>query len=224
MNDLPPEAQQAARAAPEAVRPSDADARRQLIIESFGGIRGLIDSGLPVVVFVLANTLGGLNAAIWAAVITGLVIVAVRLVRKQTLQQAFSGFLGIAVATFIAKQTGEAKGFFLLGIWSSLVYAAVFALSAVIRRPVTGVIWEYVSPSDGPWRERPRLVRVYTWTTLLWALLNVGRFLVQRFFYDTDQTGWLAVARLAMGYPLTIAALAITVIAVRRARAHPVPA
>jgi hypothetical protein len=61
-------------------------------------------------------------------------------------------------------------------------------------------------------------MRVYTATTLLWAALSLSRFLVQNSLYDADQTGWLAAARLAMGYPLTIALLAVTVLCVRRVR------
>lgn len=189
-----------------------------MFIDSFGGVRGLIDSALPVIVFVVANTLGGLDVAVWSAIAVGLGIVALRLVRKESLQQAFSGFFGVAIAAFIAKQTGEAKGYFLLGIWGSLVYATLFALSAVIRRPIIGLIWEWVSPSPRPWRSWPPLMRVYTATTLLWAGLSLSRFLVQNSLYDADQTGWLAAARLAMGYPLTIALLAVTVLWVRRVR------
>jgi hypothetical protein len=40
---------------------------------------------------------------------------------------------------------------------------------------------------------------------------------VQRWLYDADQTGWLAFAKIAMGYPLTAIALVITVWAVTRA-------
>jgi hypothetical protein len=46
----------------------------------------------------------------------------------------------------------------------------------------------------------------------------LARGLVQRYLYDQDHTGWLAFARLAMGYPVTIAALAVSVLAVRRVR------
>jgi hypothetical protein len=41
---------------------------------------------------------------------------------------------------------------------------------------------------------------------------------VQRLLYDENRTGWLAVARLAMGYPVTVGALALTILAVRRVR------
>jgi hypothetical protein len=191
-----------------------------LLVESIGGWRGLVDSGLPVVVFVAVNAFAGLQAAIWAAIGVGVALFALRLVRRQTVQQALSGFFGILVAAFIANRTGEAKGFFLLGIWASFVYAGVFLVSVLARWPLVGVIWEYV---DGrgmgtAWRKDRPLMRVYTWCTLVWVLVFLARGLVQRYLYDQDLTGWLAVARLAMGYPFTIGAVAISVLAVRRVR------
>jgi hypothetical protein len=61
-------------------------------------------------------------------------------------------------------------------------------------------------------------MRVYLLCTLLWVLVFLARGLVQRYLYDQDLTGWLAFARLAMGYPFTIGALAVSVFAVRRVR------
>jgi Protein of unknown function (DUF3159) len=191
-----------------------------LLVESIGGWRGLVDSGLPVVVFVAVNAFSGLRAAIWAAIAAGVVLFAIRLARKETVQQALSGFFGILIAAFIANRTGEAKGFFLLGIWASFAYAGVFLVSVLARWPLVGLIWEYV---DGrgigtAWRKDRALMRVYTWCTLLWVLVFLARGLVQRYLYDQDATGWLAFARLAMGYPFTIGALAVSVLAVRRVR------
>jgi hypothetical protein len=189
-----------------------------LLVESIGGWRGLVDSGLPVVVFVAVNALAGLTQAIWAAVGSGLVLFALRLVRKETVQQAVSGFLGVALAAYIASRTGEAKGFFLLGIWASFVYAVVFAVSVLVRWPLVGVVWEYVDGAGGQWRKDKQLMRVYSWMTVLWVAVFLSRGLVQRFLYEEDRTGWLAFARLAMGYPVTIGALALTVLLVRRVR------
>ena len=191
-----------------------------LLVESIGGWRGLLDSGLPVVVFVAVNAAADLRAAIWAAIAAGVVLFAIRLARKETVQQALSGFFGVLIAAFLAHRTGEAKGFFLLGIWASFAYGAAFLLSVLVRWPLVGVVWEYV---DGrgvgtAWRKDRRLMRVYTWCTLLWVAVFLARGLVQRYLYDQDATGWLAVARLAMGYPFTIGALAVSVLAVRRIR------
>ena len=90
--------------------------------------------------------------------------------------------------------------------------------SQLVRWPLVGIIWEYVDGAGAEWRRNKPLMRVYTWTTLVWVGVFLSRGLVQRFLYEEDRTGWLAVARLAMGYPLTVGALAVSVLAVRRVR------
>lgn len=205
---------------PETGRPEDGRPYRELLLESIGGWRGMLDTSLPVVVFIIANTVGGLAAAIWSALAAGVVLLVIRLVRRETPQQAIAGFFGVAVAVFIASRTGEAKGFFLLGIWASFVYAAGFALSILVRWPVVGIIWEFVESGSTAWRRDRALLRIYTLCTGLWCLVFLARGLVQRFLYQEDRTGLLAVARLAMGYPLTLAALGFTLWVVRRVRSR----
>lgn len=41
---------------------------------------------------------------------------------------------------------------------------------------------------------------------------------MQRHLYDADQTGWLGVARIAMGWPLTAVAALVTYLAIRSAQ------
>jgi hypothetical protein len=172
-----------------------------------GGIGGMIDSALPVIVFVLVKTVSSLGWAIGAAVGTAAVVSVIRLRRHEPLGQAIGGLIGVAVAAFIANRTGSAKGFFLLGIWSFVVYGAVLVLSILLRRPLIGVIWENLNGRGKSWRNDRKLVRKYDLATLLWVLVCAARFAVQRWLYDTDQVGWLAFARIAMGYPVFILAI-----------------
>nr|WP_243866362.1 DUF3159 domain-containing protein [Actinophytocola oryzae] len=182
-----------------------------------GGISGLIYSSVPVLVFVLLNTIFGLTVAIWGSLGSAALITVVRVVRKEPLQPAISGFIGVGVAVFIAYRTGSAKGFFLFGIWASLVYGSVFLLSMLVRRPLVGVIWSYLNGHGMAWRADRKAMFAYQMATLTWVLVFAARFVVQRWLYDADHTGWLAFARLAMGYPLTAVALVVTVWAVTRA-------
>jgi hypothetical protein len=41
---------------------------------------------------------------------------------------------------------------------------------------------------------------------LIWVAVFLSRFIVQRYLYDMNQTGWLGFARIAMGWPLTVLA------------------
>jgi len=194
------------------------------MLEQMGGLSGLVASTIPIVVFVLVNALTSLNPAIVASLGSAVVIAGWRLVRREKLQPAVSGAIGVGLSAFIAYRLGDAKGFFLFGIWASLAYAAVFAASIVVRWPLIGVIWHGLRGDGQNWRADRRVLIGYDIATLAWLVVFVARFAVQRWLYDTDQTGALGIARLVMGLPLTAAALLVTIWAARRASRSPTAA
>lgn len=188
------------------------------LLGRLGGVSGLIYSSLPVVVFVLASSVFSLLAAIGAALGVAALVLLWRLIRRESRQPAVSGFIGVAVCALIAYVVGESKGYFLLGIWMSLLWAVVFALSVLIRRPAVGYLWSWASGKDRGWRGVRRAVYAFDIATLGWVLVFGARFVVQRLLYDADQTGWLLVSRIAMGWPLTAVAAVATYAAVKAAR------
>ncbi|HEX3547633.1 MAG TPA: DUF3159 domain-containing protein [Mycobacterium sp.] len=197
------------------------------VLEQMGGISGLIYSSLPVVVFVPVSTFFGLTSAIAVALGVAALILMWRLIRRESTQPAISGFIGVGISALIAYIVGESKGYFLLGIWMSLLWAVVFALSVLIRRPVVGYIWSWVNSHDRDWRRARRAVLAFDVATVFWVLVFTSRFVVQQHLYDADQTGWLGVARIAMGWPLTAVAALVTYVAIRSAQravhAHDAP-
>ena len=188
------------------------------VLDQMGGVSGLIYSSLPVLVFVPISSLFGLLPAIGAALGVAALILVWRLARRESAQPAISGFIGVGVCALIAYVMGESKGYFLLGIWSSLFWATVFAISVLIRRPVVGYIWGWVNGHDRGWRRVRRAVLAFDIATLTWVLVFGSRFVVQQHLYDADQTGWLGVARIAMGWPLTAVAALVTYLAIRAAQ------
>jgi Protein of unknown function (DUF3159) len=193
------------------------------LLDQMGGVSGIVASGVPVVVFVVAQAVvGNLVASIVAAVVAAVAVAAWRLVRGEAVQPALSGLLGVAVCAFVAWRTGEAKGFFLLGIWTSLVYGGLFLLSVIVRRPLVGVIWHLVNGEGQGWRRDPRVVRAFDVASLAWVVVFGARFAVQRWLYDSVYADtWLGWVRIAMGVPLAALAALVTVWAVRRSRAVP---
>jgi hypothetical protein len=187
------------------------------LLEQMGGISGLIYSSVPIVVFVLVNYLFEWQAALWAAVGVAVAIALLRLIRREPMQPAISGLFGIAVAAFITIKTGSAKGFFAFGIWSSLVYCGAFLISALVRWPLAGVIWSTLNNTGFRWRSDRSARLYYDIATLVWILVFGSKFVVQQWLYDQNNVGLLGLARIAMGYPLTAIAIAVTVWAVRKA-------
>jgi hypothetical protein len=194
--------------------------RKPTLLQQMGGVSGLIYASVPSLVFVAADAVAGLHVAVGLAVGAGAGIALLRLVRKEPVQPALSGLLGVALAAFIAYQTGSAKDYFLVGIWASFVLMVLFVLSVVARRPLVGVIWGALSGHGQGWRAHARSRLGYDIATLVLAAVFASRFVVQNWLYDEDATGWLAFARIAMGYPLTAAALVVVVWAIRRSDRH----
>jgi Protein of unknown function (DUF3159) len=211
-SDMPPVTESEARS--EAAHRTPAER----MMEQLGGVPGMIYSSLPVLVFVGTSRLLGLSAAVGAALGIATLILLWRLIRRESAQPAVSGLVGVAVCALIAYMLGESKGYFLLGIWSSLLWAAIFAVSILIRRPVVGYIWSWLHGHDRAWRNVRRAVYAFDIATLTWVLVFAARFVVQRLLYDSDHTGWLVVARISMGWPLTAASAVVTFLAIRVAQ------
>lgn len=188
------------------------------LLEQMGGLKGLVYSSLPVLVFVPVSSLAGLMPASIAALSVAAAILVWRLARRETTQPAISGFMGVGICALIAYLMGETKGYFLLGIWASLFWAVVFTVSVLIRRPVVGYGWSWVQGHGQDWRAVPKAVRAFDLATMLWVAVFAARFIVQRYLYDADETGWLGVARIVMGYPLTAVAAVVTYLAIKNAQ------
>ena len=188
------------------------------LLAQAGGVRGVIYSSLPVVTFVVASSVSGLPAAIGSALGVAALVLLWQLVRRESMQPALSGFLGVGVCALIAYIVGQSKGYFLLGIWMSLLWAVVFAVSVLIRRPIVGYMWSWATGRDRGWRDVPRAVYAFDLATLGWVLVFAARFVVQRLLYDAGQTGWLGVARIGMGWPLTALAALLTYAAIKAAQ------
>ncbi|MET4164242.1 MULTISPECIES: DUF3159 domain-containing protein [Gordonia] len=201
-----------------ASEPSAPERTTPTVLEQIGGVSGLVYSTVPVVVFVPVNSFFDLRTAIYAALGVAALLFVVRLVRREPLTPAISGLLGVGICVFIADRVGDAKGYFLFGIWSTLVYAIVFVISILVRRPLIGVAWHLVNGEGSSWRRQRSILRAYDIATALWALLFAARYLTQSELYDDGATGWLAFTRIAMGWPLTALVVLATILLVRRAQ------
>lgn len=192
--------------------------------ELFGGPRDWVDAALPPIGFFVGNLVGTLRTGIYLALAIEIVVVVIRLARRETLRHAFSGALGVAISAGIALWTGDRDNFFLPGIIINAVYGMVFLLSVVVGHPLVGVIMRVVLERPKEWHEHPVVRRAYAEATVGWSMVFLLRFGVQEFLRRNDQFTLLTVAKIAMGWPLYLLALATTLPYVKwRARDVPVP-
>lgn len=134
-------------AGPEDAAPPAFTFDRHLVLEQLGGWRGMVDATLPTLAFIVANAVDGLRTGIWAALVSAFLVFLLRLVRRESIQQAISGLLAVGVAVALAAASGQARNFFALGIARNAAIAVVLLGSIPLRRPLVGVIAEFLAPS-----------------------------------------------------------------------------
>lgn len=175
-----------------------------LLANALGGWKGMLDSGLPSIVFVTAYLISGndLNLSIWAALTSAAVLAAVRIIRRQSLQQVASGLLGVAIAAYLARRTGSAENFFLPGILTNLAYATVCFVSILIKRPVLGFVIAGMRGQDMSWRQDSAQHRLFSTATWIWTLVFGVRVVIMLPLYFLGQTAALGVLKIALGWPL----------------------
>lgn len=199
-------------------------------LESIGGIRGLVESMAPGLVFVVVFIVwSNLTPALIASLSVAVLAVVLRLVQRTPVTQAFGGVLGVVIGVIWAWRTGRPEDYFLVGLYTNVAYLAAILLSIAIRWPIVGVVVEGLRAGftdaqriqDGGlkgwsrWRKDKATMRRYDIATWLWVGLFGIRLAVQVPLYLAGAVGALGTARLAMGIPLWALALWLTWVLVK---------
>jgi hypothetical protein len=184
----------------------------ELLASALGGWAGVIDSGLPFLVFTVAYlvTDRDLETTLYASVGTAAILAVLRLLRRQSLQQVVSGLIGIGIAAFLARRTGNADNFFLPGIITNAAYASVCLISIAIRKPLLGYVIEAMRGRDMSWVKNPQSLRLFSTITWLWTLMFGIRVAIMFPLYLLGQTAALGTLKILLGYPLFALGIFVT--------------
>ncbi len=181
------------------------DKKQELnLIDEMGGPQGIADSSLPGLLFVAVYSVSGqdLQLSAIAAVGLGAIIGVVRLIRGESVRFAAAGFIGVAIAGFIATRTGRAEDFFLPGLLFNAGYAVAYALSIAVGWPLMGVLIGPIIGDGMKWRQDPSMVKLFNRMSWIWVGLFTTRLAVQLPFYLAGSLVALGIARTVMGLPL----------------------
>ena len=182
---------------------------RDKVVNALGGKKGLIDSGLPSVLFLIVFKIAdNLRTALYAAVITSALLTILRLIKKDTIQHVISGFIGVAFCAYLANRTGNATDFFLPKFLTNLVYGTVYLIGNVAGWPILGLVLGPILGENLLWRKNPERKKAYIRAGWLWVAMFYLRLLVQVPIYlsGPENLNLLGSVNLAMGYPLFAAA------------------
>ncbi len=201
---------------------------RSQLARALGGRRGMVEAAMPTVTFTFTYILSKeIRLAIALSVAIAVVMLVVRLVQRQTVQYVVNALFGIGVGCFFVwlggrnggDESQQALAYFVPGLIYNAGYALAMMLSIVLRWPVVGMLVGAVSEDPLEWRRDRQIVRLcshLTWMLVIPCLLRVfvqvPIYLGGRAADDADPyVTALGVAKVAMGWPLQVAALAAMV-------------
>lgn len=176
------------------------------ILDALGGKKGLLDSGLPAVLFlIIFNISDDLQVALYGAIGTSIVLTIIRLAMKDTIQHVISGLIGVLFCAYLANRSGNASDFYIPKLLTNLAYGSVYLIANLAGWPIIGVILGPLLGENFLWRKNPQRKRAYMRAGWLWVAMFFGRIAVQYPIYKSGNVNLLGTVNLAMGYPLFIA-------------------
>jgi hypothetical protein len=183
---------------------------RHRLSSALGGVRGMVEGAVPTLGFTIAYlVIHQLKPALVIACGLAALLLVVRLVQRQTPQFVLNSAVGIAIAAVFALRSGRAEDVFLPGIIYSAVLVGVNLLSIVVRWPLVGLMIGAANPEDPfGWRRDPAVVKLCTRLTLILVVPSLAKVIVQTPLYLAGNVGWLGATKLALGWPLYLAAVA----------------
>lgn len=188
------------------------------LLAAMGGVRGLVESILPGVAFLVIYTITQqLTPSVVIPVVIAVIFVLVRVVSRQPWTSAAAGVLGVGLSAGLALFTGRAEDNFVFGFILNGAFLVVLLVSIAVRWPLIGVIASLITGEGSAWRADRAKVRVALIATVLWCGLFIVRLGVELPLYFSGNTSALAGAKLLLGVPFYAAMLWVTWLLVRTA-------
>ena len=214
---------------------------RAQLVKALGGRRGMVEAAVPTITFTATYvSTKELRLAIGLSVAVAVVLLVVRLVQRSSVQYVANALVGIGVGclfVWLGRRNGAdaseaALAYFVPGILYNTGYAVAMVLSIVVRWPLVGLLVGSVSEDPTAWRRDPQVVRLCSVLTAVLVLPCVLRVAVQAPLYLAGRSAAdvdpfltaLGVTKVALGWPLQVAALAAMLWLLARDRTPVTPA
>ncbi len=197
---------------------------RHQMAESLGGRRGILEAGIPGIVFTAVWLIAkDLRLALVLSGAVALAALGLRLIQRSTVQYVMNAIVGIGIGWVFVRlaassggsESDQALAFFLPGIIWSGIYTLALVSSCLAGWPFIGFLVGSVTGDPTAWHDDPQIVKLCS--RLTWLFLAPGGIGValQGPVFLLGWTGaidkdlavlLLGVLRLGLGWPLRIAA------------------
>jgi hypothetical protein len=199
------------------IDPAEGGSTRRVVWSAIGGWRGILESVLPSLAFVVIFTIRPEPLLLALGVSVGLaaVFTIVRLIQKSPPAAAIGGLIAAAAAAGLALFTGRGEDNFIPGFLTNTLYGTALLVSALVGWSLIGLAAGFLMGDGTAWRGDRRKRRAFFWLAIAWAGLFFARLAVQVPLYFAGDVTALGTLKLVMGLPLFAPMIAVTWLVVR---------
>jgi hypothetical protein len=170
----------------------------------------LLDSFLPLLIFLILYPLIGINYALWGALLVAGLFAIYRIIRRESLVYSLGALGGVLLASIFIHVIGSEAGFFLPGLFSGAIMVVLCMASVALNRPL--VAWTSSIARRWPldWYWHPKVRPAYNEVTVLWGVAFSARLALEFWFFQRQALGALGAVRVFLGWPFTIVLLVVS--------------
>jgi hypothetical protein len=168
------------------------------------GSRSIIDIILPPLLFLALVRWAGFSYAVWGSLGLAILLMAWRLLRRQSVLTAVGGIIGVLLSLALVQILNREEGFFLPSILTGVGTVLLTVGSIIAGKPM--VAWTSYLARRWPWDWywHPQVRPAYTEVTWFWAIFFLLRVVLQLNLFQAQAAEQLAGLNLLLGWPATL--------------------
>jgi Protein of unknown function (DUF3159) len=188
------------------------------LLGSVGGVRGIVESVLPTLVFLVLHLIFPQNLVLATLVplAVAVIFVIARLIAGSPASPAITGAVILGITAVLAIVTNRAENNFIPGILLNAGLLLAMLVSLAIRQPLVGVFVSFLLGEQAEnWRSEPAKLRALTLATWLWTAMFAIRLAIEVPLYLAANASGLAITKIILGVPLYAVVLLLTWLLIR---------
>ncbi len=169
-----------------------------------------LDTLLPPVIFAITLGVFNLEVALITAIVIALVVMVLRIIKKESKKYAFFGLIGVSVAALFSYLNQNPATYFIPDILGSALSAIFAIITLIMKKPLAAYASHLTRGWPLAWFWRDDVRPAYKEVTYLWLVYFMFRTTLELTIYLTGTVNDFVWINTLLGFPILILVLTLS--------------